>query len=144
MSPRTNVDRFFESFIERQEASFEAFKSANERTYRFARSVLEGARQGLHDWTDVGRTWVQRPTDVVGLYEAVSEAFANGQARNIALWQEALEDLAEGQREGREVVRRNFGDVREAVERVQETVPTFLRAGVSRLRRDEAEPVAKA
>lgn len=144
MSPRTNVDRFFDSILERHEATYDTIRSANERSYRFARSVLEGARHGLHDWTGVGRTWAQRPTDIVGLYEAVSEAMANGQARTIALWQEALEDIAESQREGREVVRRNFGDVREAVERVQETVPSFLRARVPRLRRDEAEPVAKA
>ncbi len=104
------------------------------------RSVVEATRQGAHDWTNVGRRWAERPTDVVGLYEAASEVLANSQARRIALWQEMLDDLAESQRESREVVRRSFGEVREAVERVQETVPSFLRARVSSLRRSEAEP----
>jgi len=41
-------------------------------------------------------------------------------------------------------MRRGFGEVREAVERVQETVPSFLRTRVPYLRRDEVEqPVAK-
>ena len=40
-------------------------------------------------------------------------------------------------------MRRGFGEVREAVERVQETVPSFLRARVPALRRNEAEPVTK-
>ncbi len=144
MSARNNIDRLFEAISERQESTFDTVKGANERYHRFARSVIEGVRQGAHDWTNVAGSWAQRPTDIVGLYESASEAVANGQARRLALWQEFLEDLAESQREGREVMRRNFGEVREAVERVQETVPSFLRARVRSLRRDEAEPVAKA
>ena len=133
MSARNSIDRLFEAISERQESTFDTVKGANERYHRFARSVIEGVRQGAHDWTNVAGGWAQRPTDIVGLYESASEAVANGQARRLALWQE-----------GREVMRRNFGEVREAVERVQETVPSFLRARVRSLRRDEAEPVAKA
>ena len=143
MSARESIDRLFETMIERQESSFDTIKSINERYYRFVRSVVEATRQGAHDWTNVGRGWAERPTDIVGLYESASEALANDQARRIALRQEMLEDLAESQREGREVVRRSFGEVRQAVERVQENVPTFLRSRVPALRRDEAEPVAK-
>jgi hypothetical protein len=140
MTARESIDRLFETIIERQESSFDTIKGINERYYRFVRSMVEATRQGAHDWTNVGRGWAQRPTDIVGLYESASEAISNGQARRIALWQEMLEDLAESQREGREVVRRSFGEVREAVERVQENVPSFLRARVPALRRDEAEP----
>ncbi len=143
MTARESIDRLFETMIERQESSFDTIKGINERYYRFVRSVVEATRQGAHDWTNVGRRWAERPTDIVGLYESASEALANDQARRIALRQEMLEDLAESQRESREVVRRSFGEVREAVERVQETVPSFLRARVPSLRRDEAEPVAK-
>ncbi len=143
MTARESIDRLFEMIIERQESRFDAIKSINERYYRFVRSVVEATRQGAHDWTKVGRGWAERPSDIVGLYETASEALANDQARRIALRQEMLDDLAESQRESREVVRRSFGEVREAVERVQETVPSFLRARVPALRRDEAEPVAK-
>ena len=143
MSARESIDRLFGTIIERQESSFDTLKSINERYYRFVRSVVEATRQGAHDWTNVGRGWAERPTDIVGLYESASEALANDQARRIALRQEMLEDLSESQRESREVVRRSFGEVREVVERVQESAPAFLRARVPSLRRDEAEPVAK-
>ncbi len=143
MSARESIDRLFETIIERRESSFDTIKGINERYYRLMRSVVEATRQGAHDWTNVGRRWAERPTDIVGLYESASEALANDQARRIALRQEMLDDLAESQRESREVVRRSFGEVREAVERVQETVPSFLRARVPSLRRDEPEPVAK-
>src|SRR3972149_8919914 len=141
MSGRDSIARLFEAVIERQEPPFDNTKGPNERVHRFARSVLEGARQGAHDWTEVAQGWTQRPTDIVGLYEAASEAMANGQARRLALWQELLEDLAESQREGREVMRRGFGEVREAGERVQGTGPSFLRTRVPALRRNEAAPV---
>ena len=143
MSARESIDRLFETIIERQESSFDTIKGINERYYRFVRSVVEATRQGAHDWTNVSRRWTERPTDIVGLYESASEVLANDQARRIALWQEMLDDMSESQREGREVVRRSFGEVREAVERVQENAPAFLRARVLSLRRDEAEPVAK-
>jgi hypothetical protein len=144
MSPRDSIDRLFMTLIERHESTFDTIRAANERYHRFARSVLEASRQGARDWTNVARAWSQRPTDIVGLYESISEAAANGQARRLALWQEALEDLAESQREGREVMRRGFGNVRQAVESVQENIPSFLRARVPSLQRDETEPVAKA
>lgn len=145
MSPReSSIDRLFEAVIDRQESAFDAMKAGNERIHRFSRSILEGVRQESHDWNNVARGWMHKPTDVVGLYESVSEAFANAQARRLALFQELLEDFAESQREGREVMRRSFGEVREAVERVQENIPTFLRNRVPSLRRDEAEPVARS
>jgi hypothetical protein len=143
MTARSSIDRLFMAIIERQESTFDAIKAGNDRLHRFTRSVLEASRQGAHDWTKVARGWGQRPTDIFGLYESISDAVANDQARRLALWQEALEDIAESQRDSREVVRRGFGQVREAVESVQENVPSFLRERVSALRRDEKEPVAK-
>jgi HPt (histidine-containing phosphotransfer) domain-containing protein len=144
MTAGESIDRLFMTLIERQESTFDAIRSANERYYRFARSVLEASRQGARDWTNVARGWAQRPTDIVGLYESISEAAANSQARRLALWQEALEDLAESQREGQEMMRGGLGRVREAVESVQENIPSFLRERVSALRRNEKEPAAKS
>jgi hypothetical protein len=144
MSARSSIDRLFMTIIERQESTFDAIRAGNDRLHRFTRSVLEASRQGAHDWTNVARGWAQRPTDIFGLYESISDAVANDQSRRLALWQEALEDLAESQREGQEVVRRGFGQVREAMESVQGNVPSFLRERVSALRRDEKEPVGKA
>ena len=143
MSARTSIDRLFMAIMERQETTFEVIKAANDRYHRLGRSVIEGLRQGSHDWTSVAKRWAQRPTDIVGLYEWASEAAANGQARRLALLQELLEDMAESQREGREVMRRGIGEMREAVERVQENAPSFLRSRIPAIRRNEAEPVAK-
>ncbi|MBI2913545.1 MAG: hypothetical protein HYY03_06460, partial [Chloroflexi bacterium] len=104
------------------------------------RSLIEGARQGVIDWLDVGRRWTKRPTDLVGVYEAASEAVGNSQARRLALAREWLDDLVESQRESRDAVRRGFSDMREAVERVQANAPSFLRARRPFARRNETEP----
>lgn len=133
------TDRFFDALLQRQETIFDTVRSGNDRYHRFVRSLLEGARQGSHDWAEVGRRWVKRPTDIVGVYEAVSEAVGNSQARTLALAREWLDDLVESQRESREVVRRGFGDMREAVERVQANAPSFLRSRPW-VRRNEKEP----
>ena len=76
----------------------------------------------------------------MGLYEAVSDAIGNSQARYLALAREWLDDVVESQRESRDVVRRGFSDMREAVERVQANAPSFLRARGPFARRNAQEP----
>jgi hypothetical protein len=124
---RQAADRLFDSIVERQSTLFDAVRSSAERNHRFTRSVLEGARQGARDWTEVTRRWATKPTDVIGVYEAMSEAVGNAQQRTLALSREWIDDIVESQREGREVIRQSFGDVREVVERAQENAPQFLR-----------------
>jgi hypothetical protein len=121
------ADRLFDSILERQTGLFDAARNVTERNHRFTRSIIEGARQGSRDWTEVTRRWIANPTDVVGVYEAMSEAVGNAQQRTLALGREWIDDVVEAQREGREVIRQSFGDVREYVERAQQNAPQFLR-----------------
>lgn len=139
----STVDRFFDAVVERQASLFDAVRSSNERSHRFSRSLLEGARQSNRDWTDVGRRWLINPTDLVGVYEAMSEAVGNQQSRALALSREWIEDVVESQRESRQVLRQGIGDWREAIERVQANAPTFLRrTGWSRRNSDKQPQTA--
>lgn len=126
---RQAADRLFDSILERQTSVFDAFRNSSERGHRFTRSLIEGYRQGSRDWTEVTRRWASNPTDVIGVYEAMSEAVGNSQQRALALGREWIDDVVETQRESREVVRQGFGDVRQVVERAQENAPQFLRRG---------------
>ena len=137
------VDRLLNAVVERQATWFDAVRSSNDRYHRFNRSLIEGARQGTRDWAEVGRRALLRPTDVVGVYEAVSEAVGNSQARSLALAREWLEDVVESQRETREAVRQSFGDVREAVERAQASAPNFLRRATTRRGNGQKQPAAE-
>jgi len=139
-SARSTADRLFDAVIDRHDAAFHALKATTERRFRFSRSVIEGARQGGLDLVEVAHKWSQRPADVIGLYESLADAVGNAQARSLALAQEWLEDIAESQREGREVLRRGIGEWREAAESVRANVPNFLRRTASAVRRNAAEP----
>jgi hypothetical protein len=125
-TPNQAASQFFDGIIERQATLFDTIRSAADRYHRFNRSILEGARHGVQDWTEISRKAVTNPTDVVAVYEAVAEAVGNAQSRNIALAREWLEDQVEAQREVREVLRQSFGDVREAVQRAQDGAPAFI------------------
>jgi hypothetical protein len=123
----TAPGRLTRAVLERQAGIFDAIRSGTDRNHRFTRSVIESTRQNNRDWIEVGRRWVSNPTDVTGIYDAVSDAIGNGQARTLALSREWLEDAVETQRESRELLRRGLGDAREAVEQAGARVPQFLR-----------------
>jgi len=123
----TTADRLSNAILERQATIFDAIRSSSDRNHRFTRSLIESARQGNRDWLEIGRRWVTNPTDVTGVYEAISDAIGNAQGRTLALSREWFEDAVETQRENRALLRQGLGDAREAVERAGARVPQFLR-----------------
>jgi hypothetical protein len=142
-SERENrANRLFDYLLEQQTTLFEAIRSSTDRYHRFNHSLIEGARQSSEDWTEVGRRWLDKPADLVGLWEGVSEALGNNQQRTLALVREWIEDRVEVQRESTEAIRRGFGEVREAVERAQANAPEFLRRGWGRRANGAEERVA--
>ncbi len=135
MTTRTResaTDRIFDGILQRQATVFDVVRSSNERINRFNHSVIEGARQGSRDWAEVGRRWANKPTDLVGVYEAAAEAIGNSQARSLALAREWVEDATQSQRETADALRQGLGDAREAFQRVQERAPQLLRRATSR------------
>jgi hypothetical protein len=123
----TTADRVSNAILERQASIFDIIRSTSDRNHRFTRSLIESYRQGNRDWLEVGRRWVANPTNVTGIYEALSDAIGNSQQRTIALSREWFEDAVESQRESRQLVRQGLGDAREVVERAGARVPQFLR-----------------
>ena len=124
----TTADRVSNAILERQASVFDLIRANTDRNHRFTRSLIESYRQGNREWLEVGRRWVKNPTDVTGIYEAVSDAIGNAQQRTIALSREWFEDTVESQRESRVILRQGLGDAREAVERAGARVPQFLRS----------------
>ena len=135
MTTRTResaTDSIFDGILQRQATIFDVVRSSNERINRFNHSVIEGARQGSRDWAEVGRRWANKPTDIVGVYEAAAEALGNSQTRSLALAREWVEDATQSQRETADALRQGLGDAREAFQRVQESAPQLLRRGTAR------------
>ena len=131
-SSESASERAFDFILERQASIFETIRTASDRYHRFNHSLIEGARASTQEWTEVGKRWLDRPTDVMGVWEAAVEAIGNGQQRSLALFREWIEDRVEVQRENSEAIRRGIGEVRDVVERVQANAPEFLRRGIRR------------
>lgn len=138
------TDKVFDYFLERQTALFEAIRASADRTNRFNHSLIEGVRQSSQEWIEVNRRWLEKPTDLIGLWEGSSEALGNAQQRNLALVREWIEDRVEVQRESSEAIRRGIGEVREVVERAQANAPEFLRRGWRRAENGAEERVTTA
>jgi hypothetical protein len=136
------TDRVFDYFLERQTALFEAIRASTDRTNRFNNSLIDGARQSSQDWVEVGRRWLDKPSDLISLWEGASEAWGNAQQRNLSLVREFIENSVEMQRENSEAIRRGIGDVREVVERAQANAPQFLRRGWRRAENGAEERTA--
>ena len=135
MTTRTResaTDRIFDGILQRQTTLFDVIRSSNDRLNRFNHSVIEGARQGSRDWAEVGRRWAEKPTDLVGVYEAAAEAVGNSQTRSLALAREWVEDATQSQRETSDALRQGLGDAREVLQRVQESAPQLLRRAARR------------
>ena len=81
----TAADRVSNAILERQASVFDLIRANTDRNHRFTRSLIESYRQGNREWLEVSRRWVKNPTDVTGIYEAVSDAIGNAQQRTIAL-----------------------------------------------------------
>jgi hypothetical protein len=131
-NPESSANRIFDFLLERQATAFDNVRTAADRYHRFNHSLIEGARQTSVEWTEVGKRWLDRPADLIGLWEASVEAMGNSQQRSLALFREWLEDRVELQRENSEAIRRGIGDVRDVVERAQANAPEFLRRGFGR------------
>ena len=75
-----------------------------------------------------------------GKLHAYTAADVGMDALLLALSREWIDDVVESQREGREVLRQGIGDWRQAMERVQENAPAFLRRGAWNRRNNEKQP----
>src|SRR5213593_4170651 len=104
----STASHLLDNLVERQSTIFDLIRSNNDRSHRFSRSLIEATRQGSRDWAEVGKRFLSGPTDFVGIYEAASEAVADGQARSLALTREWIEDAVESQRESRELLRQSL------------------------------------
>lgn len=140
----TATERVFDFLLERQTSLFQAIRASADRTNRFNHSLIEGARQSSQEWSEVGKRWLDKPMDVIGLWEGASEAWGNAQQRNLSLLREWIEDRVEVQRENTEAIRRGIGDVREVVERAQANAPEFLKRGWRRADNGAEERVTTA
>lgn len=81
----------------RQMMAFYTLRRLAEHNRNVAHQAIESARLGVREWSDVGRRWAKRPTDVIGLAGSATETATKVQARSLELlqqWWEGVRRLA--------------------------------------------------
>lgn len=90
----TAVDRVFGAMSEGSSAMLEAVKSANERTFRFSKALLEEADFGRKSTLELSKKFVENPTDLLGISNLAFDKLAEAQARGIALARKSVGEIA--------------------------------------------------
>ncbi len=97
VTPQDNpIDRRFNAVTNRHLMAFYTVRKAHDRYHSLLSKAIEVNRQGAREWSEVGRRWLQQPTDIAGLWQGAVDAARNAQARSFAHaqeWLDAMRDL---------------------------------------------------
>lgn len=90
----TAADRVFGALNGGSSAVLEAVKTANERTFRFSKALLEEAEFGRKTTLELTKKLIENPTDLLGNSNAAFDKLAEAQARGIDLAKKTVAELA--------------------------------------------------
>jgi len=90
----TAVDRVFGAMNEGSSAVLEAVKTANERTYRFSKALLEEAEFGRQSTLELTKKVFQNPADLLGISNTAFDKLGEAQARAIDLARKSVAEVA--------------------------------------------------
>lgn len=141
---QTSADRFFAALNHGYDAIVDLFEKNNQRGYRLSRTVLRQARRGEREAVRVTRTWLEEPTDVLGLAEVLLDVQSRAQTRGVELTREWLGELGDAGREVRDSARRLVRANRQAGEAVVDGTREGLMRTADRVRGRELSVASAA
>ena len=106
MAEATASDRIYTALAEGTTAVMGRMKSGNERAFRIANTLLEEVERGQKEALQLGRSFVERPTDLAGYSATLVEKSGEVQERAFELTRQLVDEFATASRETREVTRR--------------------------------------
>jgi hypothetical protein len=129
MAGENASQKFFDALNQSYDAWIDALRTGNERSHRFSQVVLDEARRGQRDAIDLGKKWMEAPLDVVSFYSSAIETFTRSQGRMLDVTRQLFGDVAESQKDARQVAQRVMDANRSAGEAVGEVARgAFTRA----------------
>ena len=145
--------KIVDAITESSNALLEAARSANERGFRFSKTVIEEAERAQQDALDLGRKFAKEPTDLSGFSSAVVEKTNEAQGRVVELarqWFSEMSDAGQETRDtfgkvvkaNREVAQASFEGVRSLFGRSVENVQGAVENATSW--RNEERPARRA
>jgi hypothetical protein len=102
--------KIVDAINESSNALLEAARAANERGFRFSKTVIEGAEQAQQDALELGRKFAKEPSDLSGFSSAIVEKTNEAQGRAVEFARQWAGELSEAGQEARDA----FGKVAKA------------------------------
>ena len=116
MAGNDAAGKFFEAINQSSDAMIDAVRAASDRGHRVSTAFIEAAQEGQREAVELARKWAAAPLDFFALYSAMVEATTKGQSRALEVTRQWFGEVAEAQKETRQLVDRVIGANRTAGE----------------------------
>jgi hypothetical protein len=108
--------KLFEAMNEGSDAIIDAIRAGNDRGHRFTTALIEQAQEGQREAVEITRKWIEAPLDLLGLLSSVSEATTKAQGRALDATRQWFGEMADAQRETRDLIQKLLNANRHASE----------------------------
>lgn len=106
MAGNDAAGKFFEALNESSDALIDAIRAANDRGHRVSTALIESAQEGQREATELAKRWIAAPFDLAGFYSTVIESATRAQGRALEVTRQWFGELADAQKETREILQR--------------------------------------
>jgi hypothetical protein len=106
MAGNDATTKFFEALNESSDAFIDAVRAANNRTHRVSTAIIESAQEGQREAVELAKKWLNAPFDIGGFYSAIIESATRAQGRALEVTRQWFGELADAQKETREIMQR--------------------------------------
>jgi len=106
MAGNDAATKFFEAVNDTSDAVIDAVRAANDRGHRVQAAFIEQAQENQREAVELAKKFIAAPLDVSGLYSTVVENTTKAQGRALEATRQWFGELAEAQKETREIFQR--------------------------------------
>jgi hypothetical protein len=106
MAGNDAATKFFEAINETSDAVIDAVRAANDRGHRVSAAFIEQAQENQREAVELAKKFIAAPLDIPGFYSSLVENATKAQGRALDATRQWFGELAEAQKESREIVQR--------------------------------------
>ncbi len=121
MAGNDAATKFFAAVNDTSDAVIDAVRAANDRGHRVQAAFIEQAQENQREAVELAKKFIAAPFDVSGLYSSVVENTTKAQGRALEATRQWFGELAEAQKETREIFQRVISANRAANDATLET-----------------------
>lgn len=130
MAGNDAATKFFEAVNDTSDAVIDAIRAANDRGHRVSAAFIEQAQESQRETVELAKKFIAAPLDIPGFYSSVVENTTKAQGRALEATRQWFGELAEAQKETREIFQRVMRANRAANDATIETARGLInRAG---------------